>query len=258
MRSGSPGTPGSSAGEAARDLAGQVLDRLRADGQTVAVAESLTGGMVASRLTDTPGASATFRGGVVVYATDLKADLLGADVATHGAVSSETAAALAEGVRERLGSTWGLSTTGVAGPDEQEGQPVGTLHVGLAGPMGTVTRALRVPAADRAHVVPRVDVGHLVAQIARRDHPRGDRRRDHADAIADRHLICAVEDAHRGRPWVRVKQSFLDRARMNAVKRDAITVAPVAPESFDARRMISRRHDCFSRWKLSRPAIAPT
>ncbi len=133
-------------------LEGVIHRMLGERGATLAVAESLTGGMVASRLTDTPGASATFRGGVVVYATDLKADLLGADVATHGAVSSETAAALAEGVRERLGATWGLSTTGVAGPDEQEGQPVGTLHVGLAGPAGTVTRALRVPAADRAHV----------------------------------------------------------------------------------------------------------
>ena len=70
----------------------------------------------------------------------------------HGAVSPETAAALAEGVRDRLGATWGLATTGVAGPDEQEGQPVGTLHIGLAGPAGTVTRALRVPAADRSHV----------------------------------------------------------------------------------------------------------
>jgi nicotinamide-nucleotide amidase len=133
-------------------LEGVIHGLLGDRGETLAVAESLTGGMVASRLTDTPGASATFRGGVVVYATDLKADLLGADVASHGAVSAETAAALAEGVRERLGATWGLSTTGVAGPDEQEGQPVGTLHIGLAGPTGTVTKALRVPAADRAHV----------------------------------------------------------------------------------------------------------
>lgn len=133
-------------------LEGVIHRMLGERGETVAVAESLTGGLVAGRLTDTPGASATFRGGMVVYATDLKASQLGADPDTYGAVSPETAAALAEGVRARLGATWGLATTGVAGPDEQEGQPVGTLHVGLAGPEGTVTRALRVPAADRAHV----------------------------------------------------------------------------------------------------------
>jgi nicotinamide-nucleotide amidase len=133
-------------------LEGVVHRMLGERGETVAVAESLTGGLVAGRLTDTAGASTTFRGGMVVYATELKATMLGADVEAHGAVSPETAAALAEGVRERLQSTWGLATTGVAGPDEQEGQPVGTLHLGLAGPTGTVTRHLRVPAADRAHV----------------------------------------------------------------------------------------------------------
>lgn len=133
-------------------LEGVVHRLLQERGETVAVAESLTGGLVAGRLTDTAGASVSFRGGVVVYATELKAQLLGADVATYGAVSAETAAALAEGVRDRLGATWGLATTGVAGPDEQEGQPVGTLHIGLAGPDGTLTRSLAVPAADRAHV----------------------------------------------------------------------------------------------------------
>ena len=76
LGSGSPQSAGSSAGEAARDLADQVLDRLRAGGQTVAVAESLTGGLVAAALTDVPGASEVFRGGVVAYATELKADLL--------------------------------------------------------------------------------------------------------------------------------------------------------------------------------------
>jgi nicotinamide-nucleotide amidase len=133
-------------------LEGVIHRMLGERGETVATAESLTGGLVAARLTDTAGASATFRGGVVVYASDLKASQLGADIAGHGAVSPETAAALAEGVRDRLGATYGVATTGVAGPDQQEGQPVGTLHIGLAGPSGTVTRALRVPAADRAHV----------------------------------------------------------------------------------------------------------
>jgi nicotinamide-nucleotide amidase len=130
-----------------------VIHRMLAErGETVAVAESLTGGMVAARLTDTAGASATFRGGMVVYATDLKASQLGVAVEEHGAVSPETAAQLAAGVRDRLGATWGVATTGVAGPDEQEGQPVGTLHIGLAGPDAVTTRSVRVPAADRAHV----------------------------------------------------------------------------------------------------------
>jgi len=67
-------------------------------------------------------------------------------------VTPETAAAMARGVRERLGATWGLSTTGVAGPDEQEGQPVGTLHIGMSGPAGTSTRSLRLPVAGRGNL----------------------------------------------------------------------------------------------------------
>jgi len=126
--SGSPGTPGSSAGEAARDLAGQVLDRLRAGGQTVAVAESLTGGLVAAALTDVPGSSAAFRGGVIAYATELKADLLGVDAVMlrrHGAVYPPVAAAMAQGVRARLGATYGVATTGVAGPEPSDGHAGG-------------------------------------------------------------------------------------------------------------------------------------
>jgi nicotinamide-nucleotide amidase len=129
-----------------------VLRLLRERGETVAVAESLTGGLLAGRLTDVPGSSVAFRGGVVAYATDLKDTLLGVDgsvLAEHGAVSPETAAAMATGVAVRLGATYGLALTGVAGPDEQEGKPVGTLHLGLAGPAGTSTRSSRLP-GDRA------------------------------------------------------------------------------------------------------------
>ncbi len=124
---GSPGLPGSAGpaasqafvGEAAHDLAEQILARLRARGHTIAVAESLTGGLVAAALTDISGASASFRGGVVTYATELKAALLGVDpdmLARHGAVYAPVAAAMAAGVRERLGATYGVATTGVAGP----------------------------------------------------------------------------------------------------------------------------------------------
>jgi nicotinamide-nucleotide amidase len=135
-------------------LEGTVIDMLAARNATLAVAESMTGGLLAGRLTDTPGASAQFRGGVVAYATDLKASVLGVDpavLAEHGAVAAETAAAMAVGVRALTGATYGLATTGVAGPGEQEGKPVGTLHIGLAAPDGCATRSLRLP-GDRPRV----------------------------------------------------------------------------------------------------------
>lgn len=141
-------------GHDADSLAAVVVQRLRQAGATVAVAESLTAGLLGATLTEVPGSSAVFRGGVQVYATDLKAALAGvpeAVLAEHGAVSEQTAAALAEGVRTRLGATYGVGLTGVAGPDEQEGHPPGTLHVALAGPTGTRTRSLRVP-GDRQRV----------------------------------------------------------------------------------------------------------
>ena len=135
-------------------LARVVVRRLAAVGHTVAVAESLTAGLVGATLTEVAGSSAVFRGGVQVYATDLKASLAGVPQAVldeHGAVSAVTAEALAAGVRARLGATYGLALTGVAGPDPQEGHPPGTVHVAVAGPGGTVSRSLRLP-GDRARV----------------------------------------------------------------------------------------------------------
>jgi nicotinamide-nucleotide amidase len=105
--------------------------------ETVATAESLTAGLLGAALTSVAGSSATFRGGVIVYATDLKATLAGVptDLLDRcGPVSPQVAAALSSGVRDRLDATWGLALTGVAGPDEQDGQPVGTVFVGIAGP----------------------------------------------------------------------------------------------------------------------------
>jgi nicotinamide-nucleotide amidase len=125
-----------------------VHDLLRDRGQTVAVAESLTGGLLAAALTDRAGASETFRGGAVVYATDLKEQLAGVPgplLAAEGPVSERTAAALAAGARDRLGADWGLATTGVAGPTEQDGHPVGTVFVAVAGPDGGQVRRLQVP-----------------------------------------------------------------------------------------------------------------
>ncbi len=126
-------------------LEGVVHRLLLERGETVAVAESLTGGLLAGRLTETPGASDTFRGGIVAYAPDLKDGLLGTNAVERGAVTAETAQLMAAGVRERLGATWGLATTGVAGPTESEGQPVGTLFVGLAGPDGAQARHVQLP-----------------------------------------------------------------------------------------------------------------
>jgi nicotinamide-nucleotide amidase len=108
-------------------------------GQTFAVAESLTGGGLGAAVTSLPGVSATFRGGVIAYATELKAELLGVDrglLADRGPVDPGVAIAMARGVRDRLGATWGLSTTGVAGPDPQDGHYPGEVYVGVAGPGG--------------------------------------------------------------------------------------------------------------------------
>jgi nicotinamide-nucleotide amidase len=100
-------------------------------GETVGCAESLTGGELAARLSATPGASRTFAGGLVTYATALKRRLL--QVTAAEVVSAECAVQMATGARELLDVDWALATTGVAGPDRQEGQPPGTVFVGLAG-----------------------------------------------------------------------------------------------------------------------------
>jgi nicotinamide-nucleotide amidase len=121
------------------DRAADVIRALVGRGQTLATAESLTGGLLAATIVEVAGASAAFRGGLVAYATDLKASLAGVApelLAERGPVDPDVAAALARGARERCGADWGLSTTGVAGPTEQDGRPVGTVFVGLAGPDG--------------------------------------------------------------------------------------------------------------------------
>jgi nicotinamide-nucleotide amidase len=113
------------------------VSALSEHGQTVASAESLTGGLVCARLVDVPGASAVVRGAIVAYATELKNRLLGVDgdlLSAKGPVDPGVAAQMALGVRERLGADWGLSTTGVAGPDPQDGAPPGRVYIAVAGP----------------------------------------------------------------------------------------------------------------------------
>ncbi len=112
----------------------RLVGLLAASGRTLATAESLTGGALAARVVDVPGASAVFRGGVVAYATELKARLLDVDadlLARRGAVDPDVALAMAAGVRARLGADVGVSTTGVAGPDPQDGVAPGTVYVAV-------------------------------------------------------------------------------------------------------------------------------
>lgn len=137
------------------DLAARLVERLTATGAMLAVAESLTGGAVAAAVVDVPGASRCLRGAVVAYATDLKATLLGVDpvlLAAHGAVHPDVAVAMAEGVRRRLAATFGLATTGVAGPDPQDGNAPGTFHVALVWDGGHEVVSPDPVAGDRATV----------------------------------------------------------------------------------------------------------
>jgi nicotinamide-nucleotide amidase len=120
-------------------VAADLVAALTARRETVACAESLTGGLLCAALTDVPGASAVVRGAVVSYATDVKAQVLGVDaglLASVGAVDAEVARQMALGVCRVLGSDWGVATTGVAGPESQDGAVVGTVFVAVAGPDG--------------------------------------------------------------------------------------------------------------------------
>lgn len=152
------------AGAAAVASAADLVARLTRDGRTLAVAESLTGGMLCARVVDVPGASVVLRGGVVAYATDLKAGLLGVDaglLAARGPVDPDVALAMAAGVRQRLAADWGLATTGVAGPDPQDGRPPGTVFVAVSGPAGGRVRELALPGDRR-----RVREGTVAAALA--------------------------------------------------------------------------------------------
>ena len=150
-------------------VAADLVARLTVRGQTVAVAESLTGGLVSAELTDVAGASAVVRGGVLAYATDLKAQVLGVDLgllARVGAVDPDVAEQMATGVRLLMGATYGLATTGVrllmgatyglattgvAGPDQADGKAVGLVYVAVAGPGSSTVKALRL-SGDRGEI----------------------------------------------------------------------------------------------------------
>ena len=138
----------------APSAAADLVARLTSAGQTVAVAESLTGGLVAAALTDIPGASVVVRGGVLAYATDVKAHVLGVNevlLAQVGAVDADVAEQMASGVRSLMGATYGLATTGVAGPDRVDGKPVGTVYVAVVGPGSSRVKALSL-SGDRGDI----------------------------------------------------------------------------------------------------------
>lgn len=125
--------------------AAEVIEGLRARGWSIGTAESLTGGLVCAELTAVPGASAVVRGGVVAYATGVKASVLGVEealLADKGAVDPGVAAQLAEGAARVLGCDVGVGTTGVAGPEPADGQPVGTVHVAVRTPTAMVVESL--------------------------------------------------------------------------------------------------------------------
>ncbi|RJQ82931.1 CinA family protein [Pseudonocardiaceae bacterium YIM PH 21723] len=118
-------------------IAEGLVAALRERGQTIAVAESLTAGLLGATIAQVPGASAVLRGGLIVYATDLKSKLAGVDeelLAVHGPVHPDVASQLAQGARERCYSDWGVGLTGVAGPGPQDGIEAGTVYIGLSGP----------------------------------------------------------------------------------------------------------------------------
>lgn len=130
-----------------------LLTALAEQGLSVATAESLTGGLVAAAITDVPGASLHFRGGVVAYATDIKASVLGVPMRTlqdYGPVSPQTAAAMAAAAASVMNADLGLATTGVAGPDPVGEHRPGTAYIAAAGPQGrTLVRRLDLPGERR-------------------------------------------------------------------------------------------------------------
>ncbi|KAL7817950.1 competence-damaged domain-containing protein [Trichoderma aethiopicum] len=135
-------------GETAFHTATDLVEKLRKAGQTVGVAESLTAGAVCSTIASAMGASNVFRGGCVAYGSELKEELLGVDkelIAKEGVIHADVAKQMAEGARRITSlkdgntTTWGVGTTGVAGPEKQDDKPVGTVYIGIAGPKGTVS-----------------------------------------------------------------------------------------------------------------------
>lgn len=148
---------------AGRDSVSDLVARLTAARLSVAVAESLTGGLVMTALTSVPGASNVVRGGVVAYATEVKREVLGVDgdlLDAKGAVDAGVALQMARGVREKIGADFGLATTGVAGPDDQDGKAPGVVFVAVDAPFDHWYRELLLD-GDREQIRTRAAVAVL-------------------------------------------------------------------------------------------------
>jgi nicotinamide-nucleotide amidase len=134
----------------------EVLERLASRGETLAKAESLTGGLIGSLITDVPGASASYLGGAITYATSVKGTLAAvpdAVLRADGPVAETTAGAMARGIAARCGADWGLAVTGVAGPEAQDDHPVGEVYVAVAHlATGTVLHRRLDLAGDRGTI----------------------------------------------------------------------------------------------------------
>lgn len=160
-------------------LAEEVIGTLSALAETVSTAESLTAGLCCAALTTVAGSSAVVRGGLIVYATDLKHSLGGVPDGTlqrHGPVSEPTAAHLARGASARTSSHWGVSLTGVAGPASQDGHPPGTVWVGVHGRERTTTRLLEC-LGDRVDIRDQAVAGALQLLLERLREQNGGARR---------------------------------------------------------------------------------
>ena len=147
----------------------KVLLSLKGRAETVATAESLTGGLLGGLLTDLPGSSDSYVGGVISYATRLKATLAGVDPVTLdklGPVAGQTAAEMASGVCRRCQADWGLATTGVAGPDPQDGHPVGEVYVAVAHPASGLLRVDALSLTGDRTTIRSKTAAHAVAMLA--------------------------------------------------------------------------------------------
>ena len=145
----------------------EILEILRTRGESISVAESLTGGGLAEALSSLPGSSGIFRGSVTAYQPEIKSSLLKVPaelIAEFGVVSEEVAVAMADGVKQLLNSTWSISTTGVAGPGPSDGVAAGTVWVAIEGP---ISQTLQLELSGTREIVRNATIAGAIAAFAR-------------------------------------------------------------------------------------------
>jgi nicotinamide-nucleotide amidase len=145
----------------------EILESLISRGESISVAESLTGGGLAQAFTSLPGSSQIFKGSVTAYQSEIKSSLLKLPVeliSEFGVVSEEVAAAMAAGIKDLMGSTWAISTTGVAGPGPADGVPAGTVWVAIDGP---ISQTLQLELSGTREIVRNATIAGAIAAFAR-------------------------------------------------------------------------------------------